>query len=135
MKARKILKRLNKVNAWLSRVLDQNAAKKPRVRELLTSAKESVSHAQQAIQAPASTPASKSASLKKSMRAKSRKPARQAAKPKPLVKAKPVARKKAVPATSLNYAPPKIARASDRSGRGAPQAELAVPTASLAPRL
>jgi len=59
MKAKKALKRLNKVEALLSNVIDQFPASKQELGELLNSAKAAVSRAQETINSQLSTSAEK----------------------------------------------------------------------------
>ena len=60
MKAKKALKRLAKVETLLSDVMEQYAEKQQRIRELLQSAKDSVSRAKKTVSLRSSKPANKS---------------------------------------------------------------------------
>jgi hypothetical protein len=64
MKAKKALKRLTRVETLLSNVVDQFAAIKPNVRELLDSAKASVARAMQTVDVKASAKVAKKPPVK-----------------------------------------------------------------------
>ena len=51
MKAKKILKRLAKIEAWISDVTERSSASVPHIRELLQDAKAAVIRAKEAVQA------------------------------------------------------------------------------------